>query len=36
MSKEDFIKVIEGMSVLELSDLVKGLEERFGVTAAAC
>lgn len=35
MSKEDFIKVIESMSVLELSDLVKGLEDRFGVTAAA-
>lgn len=35
ISKEDFIKAIEGMSVLELSDLVKGLEERFGVTAAA-
>ncbi|PJA81012.1 MAG: 50S ribosomal protein L10 [Nitrospirae bacterium CG_4_9_14_3_um_filter_51_5] len=35
MSKEDFIKVVEGMSVLELSDLVKGLEDRFGVTAAA-
>ena len=35
MSKEDFIKAIEGMSVLELSDLVKGLEDRFGVTAAA-
>ncbi len=34
-SKEDFIKAIEGMSVLELSDLVKGLEDRFGVTAAA-
>ena len=35
ISKEDFIKAIEGMSVLELSDLVKGLENRFGVTAAA-
>jgi large subunit ribosomal protein L7/L12 len=35
MSKEDFIKAIETMSVLELSDLVKGLEDRFGVTAAA-
>jgi large subunit ribosomal protein L7/L12 len=35
MSKEDFIKAIESMSVLELSDLVKGLEDRFGVTAAA-
>lgn len=35
MSQEDFIKAIEGMSVLELADLVKGLESRFGVTAAA-
>ena len=35
LSKEDFIKAVEGMSVLELSELVKGLEERFGVTAAA-
>jgi large subunit ribosomal protein L7/L12 len=35
MSKEDFIKAIEGLSVLEVSDLVKGLEDRFGVTAAA-
>ena len=35
MSKEDFIKAIESMSVLELSELVKGLETRFGVTAAA-
>jgi large subunit ribosomal protein L7/L12 len=35
MSKEDFIAAIEGLSVLELSDLVKGLEDRFGVTAAA-
>ena len=35
MSKDDFIKAIENLSVLELSDLVKGLEERFGVTAAA-
>ncbi|WP_447975580.1 50S ribosomal protein L7/L12 [Nitrospira sp. Kam-Ns4a] len=35
MSKEEFIKAIESMSVLELSELVKGLEERFGVTAAA-
>jgi large subunit ribosomal protein L7/L12 len=34
MSKEEFIKAIESMSVLELSDLVKGLEDRFGVTAA--
>ncbi len=35
LSKEDFIKAIEGMTLLEVSDLVKGLEERFGVTAAA-
>jgi large subunit ribosomal protein L7/L12 len=35
LSQEEFIKAIEGMSVLELSELVKGLEARFGVTAAA-
>lgn len=32
---EDIISDIEKLSVLELSDLVKALEERFGVTAAA-
>ena len=32
---EGFIKSIEDMSVLELSDLVKALEDRFGVSAAA-
>ncbi|WP_447603761.1 50S ribosomal protein L7/L12 [Nitrospira sp. Nam80] len=35
MSQDELIKAIEGMSVLELSELVKGLETRFGVTAAA-
>lgn len=35
LSQEEFIKAIESMSVLELADLVKGLETRFGVTAAA-
>lgn len=35
LSKEDVIKAVESMSVLELSELVKDLEERFGVTAAA-
>ncbi|MFH1640626.1 MAG: 50S ribosomal protein L7/L12 [Candidatus Omnitrophota bacterium] len=30
---EELIKSIEGMSVLELSDLVKSLEEKFGVQA---
>ena len=35
LSQEELIKVIEGMSVLDLAELVKGLEARFGVTAAA-
>ena len=35
ISKEEMISAIEQMSVLELADLVKALEERFGVTAAA-
>lgn len=34
LSKDDLIKAIENMTVLELSELVKALEERFGVTAA--
>lgn len=34
-NKEDLLKAIEEMSVLELSELVKALEEKFGVTAAA-
>ena len=35
MSKEQIIEAIKEMSVLELSDLVKAIEEEFGVTAAA-
>ncbi|MFB1100720.1 MULTISPECIES: 50S ribosomal protein L7/L12 [Bacillaceae] len=35
MSKETIIEEIKGMSVLELNDLVKAIEEEFGVTAAA-
>jgi len=35
MSKEDILKAIEEMTVSELSDLVKALEERFDVSAAA-
>jgi len=35
IAKEDVIKFIEGMTVLELSELVKELEARFGVSAAA-
>jgi len=34
MDKEKFIETIEKMSVLELSELVKALEEKFGVSAA--
>ncbi len=32
---EGFIKTIESLSVLELADLVKALEDKFGVSAAA-
>jgi large subunit ribosomal protein L7/L12 len=35
ISTEDFVKQIESMSVLDLANLVKALEERFGVSAAA-
>lgn len=35
MTKEDFLQAVEEMSVLELADLVKALEEKFGVSAAA-
>lgn len=34
MSRDDIMQAIENMSVLELSELVKALEERFGVSAA--
>lgn len=35
MSREELIKAIEEMTVLELSELVKALEEKFGVSASA-
>ncbi len=35
MTSENFVKEIEGMTVLELNTLVKALEEKFGVSAAA-
>lgn len=35
MTKEQIIEAIKTMSVLELNDLVKAIEEEFGVTAAA-
>ncbi|MBX4211607.1 MAG: ribosomal protein L7/L12, partial [Candidatus Yanofskybacteria bacterium] len=35
MEKETFVQQIETMTVAELNDLVKALEEKFGVSAAA-
>ena len=35
ITKEDVVKFIESMTVLELSELVKELEQKFGVSAAA-
>ena len=35
MTHEEFISAIESMTVLELNELVKALEEKFGVSAAA-
>lgn len=35
ITREDVIKFIESMTVLELAEFVKELEEKFGVTAAA-
>jgi large subunit ribosomal protein L7/L12 len=35
ISNEDLLKAVEEMSVLELSEFVKALEEKFGVSAAA-
>lgn len=35
LSKEEILEAIAGMTVLEVSELVKMMEEKFGVTAAA-
>jgi len=35
MDKKEFIESIKAMSVIELNELVKALEEEFGVSAAA-
>lgn len=35
MTKEEIISAVKEMTVLELNDLVKAIEEEFGVTAAA-
>jgi large subunit ribosomal protein L7/L12 len=33
-TKEEILEAIKGMNILELSDLVKSLEDEFGITAA--
>lgn len=35
ITKEDILEAIDSMTVLELNELVKALEEKYGVTAAA-
>lgn len=35
MTHEEIIAAVESMTVLELADLVKAMEEKFGVSAAA-
>ena len=35
MTKEEIMEAIENMTVLELSELVKAMEDKFGVSAAA-
>lgn len=35
LSKDEILEAIDGMTVLELSELVKAFEDRYGVTAAA-
>ena len=35
MNKDQIMEAIENMTVLELSELVKAMEEKFGVSAAA-
>jgi large subunit ribosomal protein L7/L12 len=35
LGKDEILQAIDGMTVLELSDLVKAFEERYGVSAAA-
>ncbi|BCL77447.1 50S ribosomal protein L7/L12 [Jeongeupia sp. HS-3] len=35
LSKEDILEAVAGLTVMELNDLVKAFEEKFGVSAAA-
>ena len=34
-NKDDFLAALDTMSVMDLNDLVKAIEEKFGVSAAA-
>ncbi|MBQ1255674.1 MAG: 50S ribosomal protein L7/L12, partial [Clostridia bacterium] len=35
MNAQEIISAVESMTILELADLVKAMEEKFGVSAAA-
>ena len=35
MTKDEILEAIKQMNVMELADMVKGLEEEFGISAAA-
>jgi len=35
LTKDEIVEAIKGMNVVELSDIVKALEEEFGISAAA-
>jgi len=35
LTKEDILEAVAGLTVMELNDLVKAFEEKFGVSAAA-
>ena len=35
MTKDEIVEAIKGMNVVELSDVVKALEDEFGISAAA-
>ena len=35
ISKEDILEAVAGMTVMDLNDLVKAFEEKFGVSAAS-
>ena len=35
LTAEDFIKALQEMTILEINDVIKAIEEEFGVSAAA-